>query len=61
MEVVTYGCVTSVEAGGEVAGVNVGCPGFLGRCLLYTFGCETSMESVVEAKVVQRSSAYTEP
>jgi hypothetical protein len=24
MEVVTYGCVTSVEAGGEGAGVNVG-------------------------------------
>ncbi len=24
MEVVTYGCVTSVEAGGEAAGVNAG-------------------------------------
>jgi hypothetical protein len=24
MEVVTYGCVTSLEAGGEAAGVNVG-------------------------------------
>jgi hypothetical protein len=24
MDVVTYGCVTSVEAGGEAAGVNVG-------------------------------------
>ncbi len=24
MEVVTYGCVTSVEVGGEAAGVNVG-------------------------------------
>ncbi len=48
MEVVTYGCVTSVEAGGEVAGVNVG--GLEGlRCKIVTYGCVTPVEAGGEA------------
>jgi hypothetical protein len=48
MEVVTFGCVTSVEAGGEVAGINVG--GLAGlRCEAVTYGCVTSVEAGREA------------
>jgi hypothetical protein len=36
MDVVTYGCVTSVEAGGEAGGVNVGGLGGLRWMLLPT-------------------------
>ncbi len=38
MEVVTYGCVTSVEAGGEATEVNIGVLICL-RCKVVTYGC----------------------
>jgi hypothetical protein len=51
MEVVTYGCVTSVDAGGEAAGVNVG--GLAGlRCEVVTYVCVTSVEAGGEAAAV---------
>jgi hypothetical protein len=48
MVVFTYGCVTSVEAGGEAAGVNIGVPTDL-RCEVVTYGRVTSVEAGGEA------------
>jgi hypothetical protein len=48
MEVVTYGCVTSVEAGGVAAGVKVdGLAGIQFEVVIY--GCVTSVEAGGEA------------
>jgi hypothetical protein len=48
MEVVTYGCATSVEAGGEAAGINVSALAGL-RFEVVTYGCVTSVEAGGEA------------